>query len=72
MLDELGAEYAGKADVKKLNVDENPQKTAEFGIRAIPTMILFKNGKAVETLRGAQPKGALQAAIDRHIDPALH
>jgi len=66
VLEQLAAEYAGRVKIAKLNVDENPQTATKFGIRSIPTMILFKNGKVVDTLIGALPK----SEIEKHIKNA--
>ncbi len=59
-LEEIGAEYQGKMTVAKVNIDENPNTPNAYGVRGIPTMILFKGGKAVATKVGAAPKGALK------------
>jgi thioredoxin 2 len=59
ILDQLASESKGKYIVAKLNVDENPQTAAQFGIRSIPTMLIFKNGALVERLVGVQPKQAI-------------
>jgi thioredoxin 1 len=64
ILDEIGKEQAGKLTIAKLNVDENPRTAAAFGIRSIPTMMLFKDGKPVQTLIGALPKSAILAKIE--------
>jgi len=66
-LEELAKELSPKVSIVKLNVDENPNMAAKFGIRSIPTMILFKNGKTVETLMGNQPKEAIAQTLARHI-----
>ncbi len=62
-LEELASEYDGKITVAKMNVDENPSTPAGFGVRGIPTLIMFKNGEAVEQIVGAVPKTKLEAAI---------
>lgn len=59
VLDELAAEYAGKLKVAKVNVDENQQLAAEFGIRSIPTLLIMQGGKVKEQMVGALPKDAL-------------
>ena len=59
MLEEVAAEYAGKVTVAKLNVDENQQTASEFGIRGIPTLMLFKDGKVAATKVGALSKAQL-------------
>lgn len=55
-LEEIASEMSGQVKVVKLNIDENPNTTAQFGIRSIPTMMLFKGGQAVGTLMGNRPK----------------
>jgi thioredoxin 1 len=67
VLEELAADYGDRLTVAKLNVDENPKKPAAFGIRSIPTLILFRDGQPVQTLVGVQPKSALKAAIDAQL-----
>jgi thioredoxin 1 len=59
-LEEIGAEYAGKLTVAKVNIDENPQTPNAYNVRGIPTLILFKDGKQVSTKVGAAPKSALK------------
>lgn len=59
LLDELAAEYEGKVKVTKMNVDENPMTPSKFGVRGIPTLILFKSGQVVEQKVGAVPKAQL-------------
>ena len=63
MLDEIAAEYAGKLTIAKVNIDDNPMTPNEYAVRGIPTLILFKDGKPVETKVGAMPKGALKVWI---------
>jgi thioredoxin 1 len=58
-IEELAKEFQGKAKVVKVNVDEQPMLAAEYGIRSIPTLLFFRDGKVVEQLVGAAPKGAL-------------
>ncbi|NHO33178.1 thioredoxin TrxA [Acetobacter fallax] len=62
-LDEIGAEFRGKLTVAKVNIDENPQTPTNFGVRGIPTLILFKDGKPVETKVGALPKSQLKSWV---------
>ncbi|GCC51384.1 thioredoxin [Chryseotalea sanaruensis] len=59
VVEELAGEYEGKAIVGKLNVDENPTMTAKFGVRSIPTLLVFKNGQVVDKQVGAVPKSVL-------------
>ena len=66
-LEELANELDGKLKIAKVNIDDNDAVAAEFGVRAIPTMILFKSGKVAETLVGMMPKAALKAKLAAHI-----
>jgi len=63
-IEALAGEYTGKAKVVKINVDDNQQLAAQFGIRGIPTVMVFKGGQAVSTMVGLQPKEQLAAALD--------
>ena len=63
-LEELSAHYAGKVKIVKVNVDENPDLPAQFGVRGIPALFLFKDGQVVSNKVGAAPKAALQSWID--------
>jgi thioredoxin 1 len=65
ILDELAAQYAGRVQVVKLNTDENPGVTADYGIVSIPTMHFVRAGEIVSTLIGARPKPALVAEIEK-------
>jgi thioredoxin 1 len=65
VIDALSAEYAGRVKIYKMNVDENPQTPAKYGIRGIPTMILFKNGEIVDRVIGAQPKQNIEDLIKK-------
>lgn len=67
MLNELADDYVSQAKVGKLNVDENKKIAAEFGIRSIPTLILFKDGKPVERITGVKPKSAFSKLMDKHL-----
>jgi thioredoxin 1 len=66
----LATDYAGKVTVGKLNVDDNQDTAFKFQIRGIPALLLFKDGKVVETVVGLVPKDHLKAAIDKHL-PAV-
>ncbi len=64
IIEELAKEYEGKVKVGKLNVDENQQRAGEFGIMSIPTVMIFKDGKPVKTIIGAQGKDKYKKEID--------
>ena len=63
VLDQLAAESGGRYVIAKLNVDENPRTSAEFGIQSIPTLLIFKNGKLVDRLVGVQSKQAIASRL---------
>ena len=67
ILDEIAEEYAGKLKVTKLNIDENPATPPKFGIRGIPTLMIFKNGNVEATKVGAVNKSQLAAFIDSNL-----
>jgi thioredoxin 1 len=64
ILDQLSEEMDGKVKIVKMNIDENPETPSKFGVRGIPTMLLFKEGKQIATKVGVQPKNALQEWIN--------
>jgi thioredoxin len=66
VLDQLAAESNGRYQIAKLNVDENPRTSQQFGIRSIPTMLIFKNGNLVDQLVGALPKQVIAARLATH------
>ena len=65
MLEELVGEYGDRLAVGKVNVDENRQTAARFGIRSIPTLLFFRDGARVDQIVGAHPKGTIKAKIDQ-------
>jgi thioredoxin len=67
ILDQLAAEANGRYKIAKLNVDENPGISQQFGIRSIPTMLIFKNGQLVDQLIGAQPKQAIASRLAAYL-----
>ncbi|MBD3620334.1 MAG: thioredoxin TrxA [Gammaproteobacteria bacterium] len=67
ILDEIADEYEGRLKVAKLNIDENPATPPKFGIRGIPTLMLFKNGEVEATKVGALSKSQLTAFIDQNL-----
>lgn len=64
---ELASDYDGKAVIGKLNVDENPSIAAQFGVRSIPTLLVFKGGEVVDKQIGAVPKGVLTQKIEAQL-----
>ncbi|WP_290899102.1 thioredoxin [Ferroglobus sp.] len=67
IIEQLAKEYAGRVVFAKLNTDENPQVAARYGITGIPTLIFFKNGKPVDKIIGAYPKGEIERWIKRNL-----
>jgi thioredoxin 1 len=67
VVEELAGDYDGKAVIGKVNVDENPGVSAKFGIRSIPTLLVFKNGEIVDKQVGAVPKGVLTQKLDAQL-----
>ena len=67
ILDDVAKEYQGRLRIAKLNIDENPQTPPKFGIRGIPTLILFKNGTVEAQKVGAVSKSQLAAFLEQHL-----
>ena len=67
IVDEIAKEYEGKIRVYKLNTDENPNVASQYGIRSIPTLMLFKGGQKVDTVVGAVPKNTLSCTISKYL-----
>jgi thioredoxin 1 len=67
ILDEIAKDYSDRLQIAKLNIDENPATPPKFGIRGIPTLILFKNGVVEAQKVGAVSKGQLAAFLDSHL-----
>ncbi len=65
VIDALAGEYEGRVKIMKLNVDENPQTPAQYGIRGIPTLIVFKGGEEMQRIIGASPKGNVDEALKK-------
>lgn len=65
-LEEISEELSGKIEVVKINIDENPEAPRKYGVRGIPTMILFKEGKEVDQIVGNQPKENIVALLEKH------
>ena len=67
IVDEIAAEFEGKIKVFKLNTDENPNVASQYGIRSIPTLMIFKGGQKVDTVVGAVPKTTLSSTISKYL-----
>ena len=70
VLEELAREQAGRLKVVKVNVDEEPQLSARFGARSIPTLVVLRGGEEVDRIVGALPKPHLLARLEPHLEPA--
>ena len=67
VIEELAGDYEGKAVIAKLNVDENPNTAAQYGIRSIPSLLVFKDGQVVDQMLGALPKNMIAKTLDKHL-----
>lgn len=67
IVEDLAKENAGKLKIGKLDVDENPGTSSEYGVMSIPTLIVFKGGKEVDRITGALPKSAIQSVLNKHL-----
>jgi thioredoxin 1 len=67
IVEEISSSYEGKIKVGRMNVDENQSTTMKFGIRSIPTIIMFKGGEAVDQIIGAVPKGEIERVVDKSL-----
>lgn len=67
IIEDLAEEYEGRAVIAKLNVDEEQQVAARYGIMSIPTLLIFKDGKPVDKIVGVTPKHSIAAKIDSHL-----
>ncbi len=67
VVDEIAQEYAGQFKVLKLNTDDNPATASQYGIRSIPTLMIFKGGQQVDMVQGAVPKTNLASTLDKHL-----
>lgn len=66
-LDEIATEFNGKLKVFKVDIDQNQETPAQYGVRGVPTLILFKNGQQVDTIVGNHPKENIVAVIKKHL-----
>jgi thioredoxin 1 len=64
VVDELAGEYAGRVSFAKVNVDDNPRVATEYGVRSIPTLLIFKDGKPLTQIVGLRPKAELKKQLD--------
>ena len=69
-VEQVAETFAGRAKVGKLNVDENPEIAGEFGIRSIPTLLVFKDGKVAEQRVGALPQPMIAEMVEKQLTPA--
>jgi thioredoxin 1 len=67
VVDEIAVQYEGQVKVVKVNTDENPQVASRYGIRSIPTLMIFKAGQRVDMVVGAVPKSTLATTLEKHI-----
>ncbi|MBF0198649.1 MAG: thioredoxin [Planctomycetes bacterium] len=67
LIDKVAAQYAGRATVGKLNVDDSPEAAGQLGVTSIPTVVVYKDGEEVERLVGAQSEANLQKVLDNHL-----
>jgi thioredoxin 1 len=65
VVEELATEYAGKIKIGKMNVDDNKETPSRYGVRGIPTLILFKDGQIVDQIVGAHPKAKIKELLDK-------
>ena len=68
-LEEISEELGERVTIAKLNIDDNPEAPSRYGVRGIPTMILFKNGEPAATKVGAEPKGRIQSWLESQLEP---
>ncbi len=67
IVDEISTQYDGQIKVVKVNTDENPQVASQYGIRSIPTLMIFKGGQRVDMVVGAVPKSTLSTTLEKHL-----
>jgi thioredoxin 2 len=69
IVDQIAAELAGRVKVAKMNVDDNPATSSRFGVRSIPTLLVFKDGREVDRIVGVQPRTAIVSRLERYLAP---
>ncbi len=68
IVDELAGEYEGKVKIGKVDVDNNPETATKYGIRSIPSLLIFKNGEPVDQIMGAVPKNQIKKQLDAQLN----
>ncbi|MEO0434022.1 MAG: thioredoxin [Cyanobacteria bacterium J06656_5] len=68
VVDEVATKYEGRIKVLKLNVDDNPTSASDYGVRSIPTLLIFKDGKVADTVVGAVPVSTLSTTLEKYLD----
>lgn len=68
ILDELAEEYSGKVNITRMDIDQNPKTAARYGIKSIPTLLIFKKGQPVSHIVGYRPKEELKRSLDAALD----
>ncbi|GAL85679.1 thioredoxin [Sporocytophaga myxococcoides] len=68
IIEDLANEYEGKAKITKIDVDVNPQTTSKYGVRSLPTLLIFKDGNVVDKIIGAVPKRVITEKLGAHIN----
>ncbi|MEM1256653.1 MAG: thioredoxin [Cyanobacteria bacterium P01_H01_bin.21] len=68
IVDEVANSFEGRVKVLKLNVDDNPNSASNYGVRSIPTLLVFKGGEVVDTLVGAVPASTLSSTLEKYLD----
>ena len=66
-IEQLASDYDGKAVIAKVDVDDNPATAAKYGIRSIPSLLIFKNGQVIDQMVGALPKNEIAKKLDKHL-----
>ncbi|MDV3349344.1 thioredoxin [Leptothoe sp. LEGE 181152] len=68
VVDEVATKFEGRVKVLKLNVDDNPKSASDYGVRSIPTLLIFKDGKVADTVVGAVPASTLSSTLEKYLD----
>ncbi|MEL6131023.1 MAG: thioredoxin [Cyanobacteria bacterium J06628_4] len=68
VVDEVATKFEGRIKVLKLNVDDNPTSASDYGVRSIPTLLIFKDGKVTDTVVGAVPVSTLTTTLEKYLD----